>query len=355
MSRKDQPRIDPSHLDKILLLRLRRMGDVIMTTPAVSALKEFYPQASLAYVIEEPFRRLVEGHPAIDQVISIPPGQKLPSFLRLLRKIRKEKYDVVIDFHGGPRASLIAFLSGAKLRIGYQLKYKGFIYDIRLPRSPKTGYLHSVENHINLVRAAGARIPSIPSLTLPPSREEDSEKVKTIWSKHQLDGARVVVLHIGAGNAFRDWGAEKLTSLSRRLAETPGVKVILIGSKEDKTRAEEIQLQSHVPLISMVGQLGLIELKEVLLRAVLFVGPDSGPMHVAAAAGTPIVAFFGPTLPAHFSPWKAKAILIEKELSCRPCKQRRCLSEDFRCLRMISAEEVFEACLSVLEGEKPSP
>jgi ADP-heptose:LPS heptosyltransferase len=97
-----------------------------------------------------------------------------------------------------------------------------------------------------------------------------------------------------------------------------------------------------------VAELNLIELLELLGRAALFVGPDSGPMHIAAAAGTPIVAFFGPTLPENFGPWQAKATLIARDLACRPCKQRRCLTDDFRCLRSIRPEEVYEACLPYL-------
>lgn len=95
----------------------------------------------------------------------------------------------------------------------------------------------------------------------------------------------------------------------------------------------------------MVGKLNLREVRELISRSALFVGPDSGPMHIAATTSTPIVALFGPTLPAHFSPWQAKAYLIEKDFDCRPCRQKRCIYEDFRCLRSITPDEVFQACL----------
>jgi heptosyltransferase-1 len=110
LNRKDPPKASPVPTRKILLIRLRRIGDVIMTTPAVAALKRALPQASLTYVVEEPCRQLVEGNPDIDEIIPVPPRQGVFSFLSLMRRVRREKFDLAIDFHGGPRASRIAWL-----------------------------------------------------------------------------------------------------------------------------------------------------------------------------------------------------------------------------------------------------
>jgi heptosyltransferase-1 len=323
-----------------------------MTTPSITALKEALPKASLAYVVEEPYSRLVEGNPLLDKVITLPSGQGFIDFLRSVRRVRREKYDVVVDFHGGPRASLLTFLSGAKLKVGYDLKYKSFIYDIRIRRSRQDGYWHSVEGHLNLIKALGLAPDEPPPLSLPQPRQEEKEKVERFWVESSLQGAKVIVLHIGAGNEFRDWGANKLVELTNMLTRLAGIKIILAGSAKDRDREEEILKKSQAPLLSLVGKANLIELKEVISRAALFIGPDSGPMHIAAATATPIVALFGPTLPANFAPWRAKSILIEKELACRPCKQRSCLTADFRCLRSIEPAEVHEACLKLL-GDGP--
>lgn len=351
MIRKEKQRIDLSSVRKILLIRLRRIGDVVMTTPAVAALKKSLPLASLAYIIEEPYRRLVEGNPHLDRVISLPSKQGFLAFLRFIQKLRSERYDVLIDFHGGPRAAQIALFTRARLKIGYELKGKGSFYHIRLPRSPRGGgYIHSVENHFNLVGALGLTIAESLPLELPPARPEEKESINRFWLQNDLDRIRVVVLHIGAGNIFRDWGTENLAALADLLSRIPGVKVILIGALADKVREEEIRQKVRRPLLSLVGMLNLIELFELIGRASLFVGPDSGPMHIAAAARTPIVALFGPTLPEHFAPWQANATLISKQLDCRPCRQRRCLTGDFRCLRGIRPEEVYDACLSYLSS-----
>ena len=158
MNQKGQQRIDPSSIKKFLVIRLRRIGDVIMTTPAVSALRKAFPDAFISYVVEEPYRELVEGNPDINEVIVLEKNQSLRDFLGLIRKIRKENYDVVLDFHSGPRSSLITLFSKAKLKLGYKIKYRNFIYHIKLSRKPETGYFHSVENHINFVKALGVDI-----------------------------------------------------------------------------------------------------------------------------------------------------------------------------------------------------
>ena len=320
-----------------------------MTTPAVAALKRALPLASLTYVVEEPYHRLVGGNPDIDEIIPIPPHQSILSFPGFIRRVRREKYDLVIDFHGGPRASRIAWLSRARLKVGYELKHKGFIYDIRVPRHREGAPVHSVENHLNLVRAAGIEVHEPwPRLKFPAAGKEETERIDKLWVDRGLAGAKVVVLHVGAGNAFRDWGRQKLGGLAGRLAGLLGVRVILVGSALDAPRAEEIRKTSPKSVLSLAGELNLAELREVIGRAALFIGPDSGPMHIAATTLTPIVALFGPTLPANFSPWQARATLLEKPLDCRPCKQRKCRTEDFRCLELITVDEVLKACLPYL-------
>ncbi|NIO48637.1 MAG: hypothetical protein GTN73_04245 [Candidatus Aminicenantes bacterium] len=318
---------------------------MVLTTPAISTLRQGFPKASISYIVEKPYRELVEGNPNLDKVIVLEKKQSLRDFLKLIRLIRKEKYDVVLDFHGGPRASFITLFSRAKLKVGYKIKYKNFIYNIKLPRSPKKGYFHSVENHINLVRVLGVDIKSLPPLYLPQARKTEAEKVRKFIEENKLEGCKIITIHISAGNEFRNWGVDNLMQLTNLLAQRPDAKIVLLGTSEDQKAEEEILKKSTASLLSLVGKLNLREVKELISHSSLFVGPDSGPMHIAASTSTPIVALFGPNLPAFNAPWQAKAVLVEKELDCRPCKQRRCIYEDFRCLRGIEPEEVYQACL----------
>lgn len=344
--------LDPASPSKILLLRLRRIGDIILTTPAVAALKKAFPLASLTYVVEEPYLRLVEGHPALDKIIAVKPNLSARDSWRLIRQIRKERYDAVLDFHGGPRTSLWTLLSKAGIKVGYLVRGRGWPYDKAVPRGRPEGPVHSADNHLNLVRTLGAAVSKKPELFLPPARPGEIARIDRIFKENKLKGVRAIVLHIGAGNAFRDWGLKNLSALARRLAALAGVRVVLAGGEADRGREKEMLEAGGVAAFSLVGRLNLAELREVIGRAALFVGPDSGPMHIAASTSTPIVALFGPTLPGHFAPRRRHVVLIEKNLDCRPCRQRECRYKDFRCLQTISVDEVFKACRPFLHENR---
>lgn len=322
-----------------------------MTTPALTALRRALPEAHLAYVVEAPFARLVEGLPALDETIVAESGQGLAAFLRLVRRIRRGRFDAVVDFHGGPRASRLTALSGAPVRIGYEIPWRRLIYTTRVPRGGADGPVHSVVNHINLVRALGCDVPEIPPLALPEPRPEEKARVAAFIDKNVPSAAKLVVFHVGAGNDFRDWGPAAATELVRLLSGRPGLRAVLAGGAGDRGRAAEILRRFPGSVFSVAGTFGWAELRELIGRAALFIGPDSGPMHVAAATATPIVALFGPTLPAHFAPWRRDGVaILETSLDCRPCRQRECVHHDFRCLQTITPAEVLAAADRFLPG-----
>lgn len=319
-----------------------------MTTPAVSVLKKNFPAASLSYVIEKPYSDLIEGNPHINQTIVLPSHSNSKYFFSLLKKIREEKYDTVIDFHGGPRASLITLFSGAELKIGYRIKYKHFIYHIKQPRSSETGYIHSVENHVNLVKSLGIKSGAIPPLYIPLSTQDEKEKISQILSQYKLSASKTISIHIGAGNRFRDWGVKNHIKLCRLLTKIPEVKIVLLGAEQDRASAESISAQTGPRSISLAGDLKLREVRDIISHSLLFIGPDSGPMHIAASTRTPIVALFGPTLPDNFGPWRATYKIIQKQFDCRPCRQKECIHKDFPCLQQITPEQVYKESMGFL-------
>lgn len=352
MSPTGPSKAEPDPPRKILLLRLRRIGDIVMTTPAVALLKSRLPDSSLTYLVEEPYRRLVEGLPAVDRVLAVPAKQDRRSFIGLLRQVRRERFDAVLDFHGGPRASWITAFSGAKLKIGFAIKGKSFLYNRAVPRQPKDRVWHSVQAHAALVKALGFSFDDadLPGYELPEATAGEKARVEALQAELGLTAGRFAVQHIGAGNDFRDWGEDHHAELAVGLVQKPEAggdfKVVLIGGPQDRGREERIIARAGAGgrVVGLAGKLNLIETRELIGRAAVFVGPDSGPMHIAASTPTPIVALFGPTDPAHFAPWRTegRAVLIQKELACRPCPQRVCVTSDFRCLMSISPAEVLE-------------
>lgn len=349
MTQIGRPKINPPEIKKVLILRLRRMGDVILTTPALRALKTFWPEAHLSYVVESPYARLIEGNGLVEEVIILKPRLPLPRLLQNIKKMRAKKFDVVIDFHGGPRSSFMALMSGAQLRIGYATKFRGWIYHYRVPRHYASGPVHSVINHLNLVKTLNPHIKEDYPLLIPPAQPEERKQMEAFWHQAGLLSRQVIAVHISAGNRFRDWGKENLVIFLKKLLSFPEVVPLLIGSEKDLPREREIQASLERPIPSLVGRTNLGELIAALEKVDLFIGPDSGPMHLAAALNKPIVALFGPTIPAHFAPWKAKSIILERALPCRPCRQRSCPQNDFPCIRSISPEEVLEAAFHLLQ------
>ncbi len=350
MSRKDQPRIKTEEIKKVLLLRPKRLGDIILTTPALLALKNCLPDVSISYLLEAPYLRLIEGNGLVQEVLTIEPKAGWISLWRLINHLRRQHFDIAIDFHGGPRSSLLTMASGSRVKVGYRTKYRAWVYHLQVPRRSPSGPIHSVVNHLNLIRALGLEVGNDFPLFLPPSRPEEREKIDLLWKEFQFFSRKVIAFHISAGNRFRDWGLKNIISFLEKISSSRELAVILLGSAEDKLREKEIKTFLGQALPSAVGRVSLGELVALLERVSLFIGPDSGPMHLAAATGRPIVALFGPTLPAHFGPWKAKAIILEKPFPCRPCRQRSCPEKEFPCLRTIKPEEVLAACLELLSS-----
>ena len=322
------------------------MGDILMTTPAVRALREGFPSARLVYAVEEPFRGLVEGSPMLDEVLVLPTHPDLRTFFGILRRIRRERFDAVLDFHGGPRAFQMSLFSSAGIKIGYEVKFKSWFYTQTVPRTPPTGPIHSVVNHMKLPEALGVCVPP-GRLEMVPATAEDAGQVRSHLEACGLREGGYIVLHISAGNRFREWGGGHIRRLIQLLQQRTRAGVVLVGGPEDRAEAETIR-QGVPAVCSLTGDINLPQLHWLISRARLFIGADSGPMHMAATTSTPIVALFGPTLPDNFAPWKAEALEIQNDFDCRPCRQKKCVHQDFRCLQSITPEDVLQACLTYL-------
>jgi lipopolysaccharide heptosyltransferase II len=342
---------------KILLIRLRLIGDVVFTTPAIRALRRRFPDARLSYLVEPEAAPVVRGNPHLDDVIVAPrpAGLKRLGFdLALARRLRAARFDLVIDFHGGPRSSWLAWASGAPKRVGYVVRGRSWMYTDRVARPRELRARHSVENQWDLVAALGLDPPD--RARDPVEMPEDPEAARSI--ARQLGAAGVgdlseaIVLHVSAGNPFRRWPADAFVELIVELARAdPGRRIVVTSGPSDAAAATAIQEAARLRLgtqgsqvVSGCGEFTLPELRALIAHAALFIGGDSGPLHVAATTRVPVVGLYGPTLPARSAPWRDPASPSEaadvEGLSCRPCDQRRCEPGDFRCLRWLTPQQV---------------
>ena len=354
---------------RILLVRLRQIGDVAFTTPAVHALRQRFPSAHLSYLVEPAAAPIVVNNPHLNQVIVAPRAggvRGLVGDLALGRRLRAERYDLAIDFHGGPRASLLTWLSGAPERLGYDVQGRGWMYTRRIARPRALRPRHSVENQWDLLTPLGVAPPD-PS-AFPMEMAADAAAVAEVTgrlSRAGVDaGDRLVVVHVSAGNPFRRWPAAHFVDLVVSLAAgDPARRVVVTAGPSDGEAAGRVIAEArarleaaHADRVLSCGEFSLAELRALLDRASLYIGGDSGPLHVAATTGVPIVGLYGPTLPVRSAPWRAGTWITESvdagELPCRPCDQRVCEPGDFRCLASITPERVFEAAERALAGAR---
>jgi lipopolysaccharide heptosyltransferase II len=350
---------------QILLIRLRLIGDVVFTTPAIGAIRRRFPGARITYLVEAPAAPVVHHHPGIDEIIVLdrPRGlARLRYDVAIARRLRAGRFDLVIDFHGGPRSGLLTWATRAPQRIGYDLPGRAWCYTTRVPWTRSlVPPRHSVLNQWALVEPLGIDPPD--RARDPVSMPLDPDAVRRVDERLVLAGvdrsARLIVLHVSAGNPFRRWPAESFASAAATLAlADPSRRVIITSGPSEGAAAEAVatrarQLQpAAAARIVRTGEFDLAELRALVDRAALYIGGDSGPLHIAATTATPIVALFGPTLPERSMPWRDPALgaiaVDGGDLPCRPCHQRRCVPGDFRCLTAISPTMVVAAAEQLL-------
>jgi lipopolysaccharide heptosyltransferase II len=341
---------------RILIVRLREIGDVVFTTPAVAALRRQFPRGRLAYLVEPLAAPVVASNPHLDEVL-VAPRRHAAADVLLGRRLQKQRYDLALDFHGGPRASLLTWLSRAPIRIGYEVAGRSWMYTHRVPRPRGWRPRHAVQNQWDLLAAIGVPPPS-PD-TSPVEMRTDEASAAAIRSRLAVLGIsprdELIVIHVSAGNPFRRWPREAFAALAAALAARDEKRRVIVTagpSERDAAAAVIDGARTALPASSRSrvmdsGDLPLGELRALVDRATLFIGGDSGPLHVAATSRVPIVGLYGPTLPVRSAPWRDPALAAEAVetlgLECRPCDQRVCAPGDFRCLTRITPEAVLEA------------
>jgi ADP-heptose:LPS heptosyltransferase len=352
---------------------LRLIGDVVFTTPAIGAIRRRFPDARLTYLVEEPAEPVVRHNPTLDEVIVVarPRGiARLGYDIALARRLKAARFDFAIDLHGGPRSGFLTWATRAPQRIGYDLPGRAWCYTTRVPWTRSlVPPRHSVLNQWALLQPLGIE---------PPDRTRDAvtmpldpaavRRVDDRLAAAGIDrGSQLIVLHVSAGNPFRRWPASSFAAAAATLAsEDPSRRIVITSGPSESAAAESVAAAarriagpstslrpSAASQIVRTGEFDLAELAALVARAALFIGGDSGPLHVAATTRTPIVALFGPTLPERSMPWRDPAIgavaVDAGELPCRPCHQRHCVPGDFRCLTAISPTMVVTAAEQLLK------
>mgnify|MGYP002784480136 CR=1 FL=1 len=350
----------------ILLVRLRQIGDVVFTTPVITALHRHLPDARISYLVEPAAAAVVAHHPHLHEVIVAPRGggwRGLRDDLRLGRALRARRFEIAIDLHGGPRASLLTWLSGSRRRIGYNIPGRAWMYTDVVARARDLRPRHSVANQADLLQPLGVPPPR-PDVT-PVVMDEGPSARAAIAARLRHHGAAddpLIVMHVSAGNPFRRWPLPAFADVAATLVSADPRRRVIVTSGPSETDAANQVVRDAGARLGLLGtrvmawshDLPLDQLRALVDRAALYIGGDSGPMHIAATTAVPMVSLYGPTLPARSAPWRPspeRALAVEVEgLACRPCDQRACITHDYRCLALITPAAVVEAAERLLRN-----
>jgi len=292
--------------------------------------------------------------------------RRLRDDVRLARVLAAARFDAAVDLHGGPRSAWLTWATRAPVRVGYDVPGRAWMYTHVIHRPRVLRARHSVENQWDLLAGLD------PSFLEPPDPTRDRvEMPVAARARAAVDrrlsesgvGAsdRLVVLHVSAGNPFRRWPETSFADLAAGLVNAdPSRWVLITGGPSDRDAATRViddarRRAGHSAVRILDGEgLSLSELRALMDRAALFVGGDSGPLHIAATSDVPVVGLYGPTLAERSAPWRPRSVRTMSvdagTLPCRPCDQRVCAPGDFRCLTTIAPAAVRDAAERLLQG-----
>jgi lipopolysaccharide heptosyltransferase II len=322
----------------ILFIRPRLLGDIVFTIPSVLLYKTNFPGNEIYYLVEQRFQEAAEIIPGVKQVITVPDHLGLKDILQYRRNSKKLRFTTAIDFHSGPRSALLTYLSGAKVRIGYQTPNRNWAYNQMVPRKSEKHYSHSVYNQARLLTPLGIDIQEIPFYPeIKIDKEQVSKKLREI-----PDLYKKIVIHVGAKKRYRDWGVENFASLIEELKQD-NWNIFLIGKGEQEEKRGHY-LRDRFSVFDFTGKISIKEILFLIAYSDIYLGADSGPLQLASLTKTPIVALYGPNIPEVSGPYrKEKVTIIQLKLDCIPCAQKSCKFDEVKCMKGIEVADVFRA------------
>ena len=312
------PRWEWQDVRKVLVVRLRSIGDTVLATPSLFALKRFLPNAQVDILVEDWVAPVLSNHPHVDNVIALERGGFMTR-ARTARELRAANYDVVYNLHGGTTSTFLTRATGARHRVGFKSYQYGQLHNHQAPsplllwQQPKT---HSVEQQLALLGWTGVPVTDRPRTSLGISPKA-AETVEQLLNEAGLSEQNIALIHPAAAFATKQWAVEKFARVVEFLAER-GFTSIAIAAPNEQALLEQLRSATFVNVLTFA--LSLPEVTALAARSQLFVGNDSGIAHIAAAVGTPSVVVFGSSNIAHWRPWNsAPAEVVFEEMPCQPC------------------------------------
>ncbi|MFH1355272.1 MAG: lipopolysaccharide heptosyltransferase II [Candidatus Omnitrophota bacterium] len=337
---------------RILITRTDRIGDVLLSTPVIKAVRDRYPDAFIAMIVRPYSRDIVADNPYLDQVIIYDKSGKEKSWCgsyRFARKLSKKKFDLAIILHPTNRMHLISFLAGIPRRVGYNRKL-GVLLTDGIKHTKQFGEKHELEYSLDLLKVLNIE-PKERNLFMPLKGESE------IWADELLEkegikkSHRLLVINPGASCPSKIWPGQRFAELANRLIEKYGFRIIVISGPKEITLVEKMVKGIDHPVVNLAGRTSVNQLASIVRRCELLISNDSGPVHIATAVGVPVISIFGRNQqglsPRRWGPLGKRDRILHKEVGCVECLAHDCVKE-FICLKAIEVEDVMKAVECIL-------
>lgn len=344
-------------IERLLIRGTNWIGDVVMTLPAVAAIRARWPRARISVLAKPWVAEVYRLSNAIDEIIVFEePGRHAGSTgkLRLAGELRNKDFHCAILLQNAIEAAIIARLAGIPLRAGYNSDGRGLLLTHAVRRTAEIRQARQSDYYLAMVEALGCRAVETEPVLHP--GKDYKRLAATLFARFGID-EKSVIIGLSPGAAYgpaKRWFPDRFAAVADSLIEEYRAEVVVFGSGGDRPSAAEVQKNARHALIDVSGKTDLKEAIALISRCDIFISNDSGLMHVAGALGIPTVAIFGSTNPATTSPAGEKSVVIHHEVPCSPCLKPVCPT-DFRCMKLIAVDEVLETARGLLEGVGRSP
>ena len=339
---------------RILIMRTDRLGDVVITTPIIRALRMKYPNSYLAIMVKPENKDVVINNPDLNEVIICDKDEKHKNIFGIVKLglfvLRKKKFDLGIAFHPTNRVHILMLLAGIKKRVGYDRKMSCCLTD-KFHHLKQFGEKHEIDYLFDLLQFAGITIFDPNKTPYVVTSEEDKKIVDSVIKDLEL-GDNIIAVHPGASCLSKKWPTDKFAAVLDILKERYSSDVVIVGSDDTEEISKNIIKKMKTNAVDLTGNFLLGEFSEFLSRCRMLVSNDSGPVHLAVSVGTPVISIFGrkdPGLsPKRWGPLGKSDVSLHKDVGCKKCLAHDCQKE-FACINAITVEEVIMAVQKILE------
>lgn len=325
---------------EVLIIRLRSLGDVVLLTPALSALNSWRPDLRLCVLVESALAPVLEGNPAVAEILL------MRGFLPTAAKLHHRHFAVVYNQHAGPTSALLTAAIAAPKRVCWMRRQFSFLYNVLIPDPGDK--IHTVEHRIEQFYATGLPRGPIPSARVYPQPDALAAVAKKLAQNGVPQDAKYALIHPGAKYFTKRWALENFIVLAQWLEREHAIAPVFSVGAMEKEITEELR-QKCGREFALLDSLELRELIALIAGTRIFIGNDSGPAHLAAAASCPVVAIFGSSSSVHWAPWRVAHRVVQNDFPCNPCAGDRCYAfAEPRCIMSVTLEQVKTACDSLL-------